>query len=561
MEKAGRGARASPARDHHRHGRQVRRSRRFLQVPQRGARPRRDPRAQQGQHPLRGFGDDREGRRRRAPERRGCDTCSRRVRQARRGRHDEGDPVRAREQGAVSRHMPGHAACGDRVCAQRRRPRGGEQHGIRPRHSAPRDRARDRVAGPRRPDRAPRRKVRSGRDDAPGGSGCRARAREPRAQSLRHGRDQRAPPPPLRGQQPVRAAIEGQGLARFRPYPARATVRDDRVAFASLADRLPVPSRVYVDATYRPSAFRCFRRSRASIPGEQDQDCHRGMKLCGFEAGLDKPLFLIAGPCVVESRQMALDTASALKEICQQLDVPFIYKSSYDKANRSSGKSYRGLGMDKGLEILAEVKKKVGVPVLTDVHDKEDVAEVAAAVDVLQTPAFLCRQTDFIHVVATAGRPVNIKKGQFLSPAEMKNVVEKAREASGKDNILVSERGASFGYNNLVSDMRSLAIMRETGCPVVFDATHSVQLPGGQGISSGGQREFVPVLARAAVASGIAGVFMETHPDPDKALSDGPNAWPLDRMKELLATLKELDALVKRGRFAEQKLKTRKKGA
>ena len=284
------------------------------------------------------------------------------------------------------------------------------------------------------------------------------------------------------------------------------------------------------------------------------------MKLCGFEVGLDKPLFLIAGPCVVESRQMALDTASALKEICKELDVPFIYKSSYDKANRSSGKSYRGLGMDKGLEILAEVKKKTGVPVLTDVHDKEDIAEVAAAVDVLQTPAFLCRQTDFIHVVAAAGRPVNIKKGQFLSPAEMKNVVDKAREASGKDNILVCERGASFGYNNLVSDMRSLAIMRETGCPVVFDATHSVQLPGGQGISSGGQREFVPVLARAAVASGIAGVFMETHPDPDKALSDGPIAWPLDRMKELLTTLKELDTLVKRGRFAEQDLKTQKKG-
>ena len=284
------------------------------------------------------------------------------------------------------------------------------------------------------------------------------------------------------------------------------------------------------------------------------------MKLCGFDAGLDQPLFLIAGPCVVESRQMAIDTAESLKEITASLGIPFIYKSSYDKANRSSGKSYRGLGMDKGLEILAEVKRKVGVPVLTDVHDKEDVAEVAAAVDVLQTPAFLCRQTDFIHLVAAAGRPVNIKKGQFLSPAEMKNVVEKAREASGKDNILVCERGASFGYNNLVSDMRSLAIMRETGCPVVFDATHSVQLPGGQGSSSGGQREFVPVLARAAVASGIAGVFMETHPDPDKALSDGPNAWPLDRMKELLATLKELDALVKRGRFAEQNLKTRNKG-
>jgi len=282
------------------------------------------------------------------------------------------------------------------------------------------------------------------------------------------------------------------------------------------------------------------------------------VKLCGFEAGLDQALFLIAGPCVVESRQMAIDTAESLKEITASLGIPFIYKSSYDKANRSSGKSYRGLGMEKGLEILAEVRKKVGVPVLTDVHDKDDIAEVAATVDVLQTPAFLCRQTDFIHAVAASGKPVNIKKGQFLSPGEMKNVVDKAREASGKDTIMVCERGASFGYNNLISDMRSLAIMRETGCPVVFDATHSVQLPGGQGTSSGGQREFVPVLARAAVASGVAGVFMETHPDPDKALSDGPNAWPLDRMKELLTILKELDALVKRGGFAE--LKTQNKG-
>jgi 2-dehydro-3-deoxyphosphooctonate aldolase (KDO 8-P synthase) len=284
------------------------------------------------------------------------------------------------------------------------------------------------------------------------------------------------------------------------------------------------------------------------------------MKLCGFQAGLDSPLFLIAGPCVVESRQLALDTAATLKDICAEAGVPFIYKSSYDKANRSSGKSFRGLGMDKGLEILEDVKKKLGVPVLTDVHDKEDVPAVAAAVDVLQTPAFLCRQTDFIHAVAAAGRPVNIKKGQFLSPGEMKNVVEKAREASGQDNILVCERGASFGYNNLVSDMRSLAIMRETGCPVVFDATHSVQLPGGRGASSGGQREFVPVLARAAVASGIAGIFMETHPDPDHAPSDGPNAWPLARMKELLRTLKDLDALVKKQGLAERKMETQKKG-
>ena len=283
------------------------------------------------------------------------------------------------------------------------------------------------------------------------------------------------------------------------------------------------------------------------------------MKLCGFQAGLDNPLFLIAGPCVIESRQLALDTAAALKEICTEMEVPFIYKSSYDKANRSSGKSFRGLGMDKGLEILAEVKRACGVPVLTDVHEKEDVAEVSATVDVLQTPAFLCRQTDFIHAVAAGGKPVNIKKGQFLSPGEMKNVVEKAREASGKDNILVCERGSAFGYNYLVTDMRPLAIMRETGCPVVFDATHSVQLPGGQGSSSGGQREFVPVLARAAVASGIAGIFMETHPDPERAPSDGPNAWPLDHMKELLRTLKELDTLVKRRGFAEQTLEMQKK--
>jgi 2-dehydro-3-deoxyphosphooctonate aldolase (KDO 8-P synthase) len=235
----------------------------------------------------------------------------------------------------------------------------------------------------------------------------------------------------------------------------------------------------------------------------------------------------------------------------KELGIPFIFKSSYDKANRSSGKSFRGPGMEKGLEILGKVKKTLGVPVLTDVHTEDEVQEVARVVDVLQTPAFLCRQTDFIHAVARAGRPVNIKKGQFLAPSDMKNVVDKAREASGADNIMVCERGASFGYNNLVSDMRSLAIMRDTGCPVVFDATHSVQLPGGQGTSSGGQREFVPVLARAAVATGVAGVFMETHPDPAKALSDGPNAWPLQRMRELLATLKELDALVKRRGFAE----------
>ena len=276
------------------------------------------------------------------------------------------------------------------------------------------------------------------------------------------------------------------------------------------------------------------------------------MKLCGFEAGLDQPFFLIAGPCVVESREMAMDTAGILREITSALGIPFIYKSSYDKANRSSSKSFRGLGMDKGLDILADVKKQIGVPVLTDVHEIDEIDAVAAVVDVLQTPAFLCRQTDFIHAVAKCGKPVNIKKGQFLAPHDMKNVVDKAREASGSDNIMVCERGVSFGYNNLVSDMRSLAIMRETGCPVVFDATHSVQLPGGQGTKSGGQREFVPVLARAAIATGVAGLFMETHPNPEKALSDGPNAWPLPRMRALLATLKELDRLVKNHGFAEQ---------
>jgi len=278
------------------------------------------------------------------------------------------------------------------------------------------------------------------------------------------------------------------------------------------------------------------------------------MKLCGFEVGPDKPLFLMAGPCVVESREMAMETAGLLKEITAALGIPFIYKSSYDKANRSSSKSFRGLGIATGLKILSEVKAQIGVPVVTDVHDTPEIAEAAAVVDVLQTPAFLCRQTNFIQAVASAGRPVNIKKGQFLSPWDMQNVVDKAREASNADNIMVCERGVSFGYNTLVSDMRGLAVMRATGCPVVFDATHSVQQPGGQGDKSGGQREFVPVLARAAVAAGISGLFMETHPDPAKALSDGPNAWPLDRMRELLETLLELDAVVKKRPYAERDL-------
>jgi 2-dehydro-3-deoxyphosphooctonate aldolase (KDO 8-P synthase) len=280
------------------------------------------------------------------------------------------------------------------------------------------------------------------------------------------------------------------------------------------------------------------------------------MKLCGFDAGLDRPFFLIAGPCVVESEQLQMDVAGRLKEITASLGIPFIFKSSYDKANRSSGTSFRGPGMDRGLEILAKVRRELKLPVLTDVHSEAEVSAVAAVVDVLQTPAFLCRQTDFIRAVAQSGKPVNIKKGQFLAPHDMKNVIDKARAAAREkglndDAFLACERGASFGYNNLVSDMRSLAIMRETGAPVVFDATHSVQLPGGQGTSSGGQREFVPVLARAAVAVGIAGLFMETHPDPAKALSDGPNAVPLARMRALLETLVELDRVTKKNGFLE----------
>ena len=277
------------------------------------------------------------------------------------------------------------------------------------------------------------------------------------------------------------------------------------------------------------------------------------MKLCNFNVGLDQPLFVIAGPCVIESEQMAMDTAGQLKEMCAALNIPFIYKSSFDKANRSSTKSFRGLGLAEGLRILSEVKKKIGVAVLTDVHEDTPLNEVAAVVDVLQTPAFLCRQTNFIQNVARTGKPVNIKKGQFLAPGDMQNVVDKAR-ATGNEQIMVCERGVSFGYNTLISDMRGLAIMRGTGCPVVFDATHSVQQPGGQGDRSGGQREFVPVLARAAVAVGIAGVFAETHPNPECALSDGPNAWPLALMRELLETLQEIDALVKQRGFIENKL-------
>jgi 2-dehydro-3-deoxyphosphooctonate aldolase (KDO 8-P synthase) len=274
------------------------------------------------------------------------------------------------------------------------------------------------------------------------------------------------------------------------------------------------------------------------------------MKLCSFDAGLAHPLFLIAGPCVIESEQLALDTAGSLKALTDELSVPFVYKSSFDKANRSSHASFRGPGLEQGLRILSEVRRQIGVPVLTDVHEDTPLDEVGSVVDVLQTPAFLCRQTNYIQNVAAQGLPVNIKKGQFLAPWDMKHVVDKARE-TGNQQLMVCERGVSFGYNNLVSDMRSLAVMRDTGCPVVFDATHSVQLPGGQGAASGGQREFVPVLARAAVAAGVAGLFMETHPDPARALSDGPNAWPLSRMKALLETLTEIDRVAKRVPFAE----------
>jgi len=277
------------------------------------------------------------------------------------------------------------------------------------------------------------------------------------------------------------------------------------------------------------------------------------MKLCDFDIGLNKPFFLIAGPCVIESEQLVLDTAGKLKEITTELGIPFIFKSSFDKANRSSSESYRGTGLEKGLQILAKVKSEIGVPILTDVHEDTPLDEVASVVDVLQTPAFLCRQTNFIQAVARTGKPVNIKKGQFLAPWDMKNVVDKAR-AAGNENIMVCERGVSFGYNNLVSDMRSLAVMRDTDCPVVFDATHSVQLPGGQGTKSGGQREMVPVLARAAVAVGISGLFMETHPNPDEALSDGPNSWPLNKMFDLLANLQQIDQVTKRTEYIENTL-------
>src|SRR5579862_8820951 len=412
------------------------------------------------------------------------------------------------------------------------------------------------MAGPRRHDRTPRSAVRHGRHHAPGRAALRSRRGFTGQSRLRGHYGCRAPSPSLRGQQPLPAAARDgrtEGGRMGEECLGGGSVRDDRVVRSSVVFRLPVSPGIHLESAARPPALRRLRQGCAGAPrgpGRRSA-CARAtrrltpMRLCGFEVGLAQPLFLIAGPCVVESRQLQIDVAGTLREMCAELAVPFIFKSSYDKANRSSSTSFRGLGMEEGLRILGEVKRQVGVPVLTDVHSEDEVADVASVVDVLQTPAFLCRQTDFIHAVAAAGKPVNIKKGQFLAPEDMANVVAKAREASGQDNILVCERGASFGYHNLVSDMRSLAIMRRTGCPVVFDATHSVQLPGGQGTTSGGQREFVPVLARAAVAVGVAGLFMETHPNPAVALSDGPNAWPLDKMEELLFSLKEIDVVVK----------------
>ena len=326
-----------------------------------------------------------------------------------------------------------------------------------------------------------------------------------------------------------------------------------RIALASLVRGEPISSGIHVDAARWASPVHGLRSGGPRVPRCPAARARDRMRLASFEVGPDRPFFLIAGPCVIESEGLVLDVAGRLKEITGRLGIPFIFKASFDKANRSSRASFRGPGIDAGLKALSHVREQIGVPVLTDVHEDTPLAEVAAVVDVLQTPAFLCRQTNFIVAAASQGKPVNIKKGQFLSPWEMQNVVDKAR-STGNAQIMVCERGFSFGYNNLVSDMRSLAIMRGTGCPVVFDATHSVQLPGGKGDVSGGQREFVPVLARAAVAAGVAGIFMETHPDPAKALSDGPNAWPLDRMASLLATLKELDSAVKKQPFEESLL-------
>src|ERR1019366_3028148 len=451
---------------------------------------------------------------------------------------------------SVSRHLPRHAGGDDRVRAAQGRIERREQHRARSTRRAPGDRPHRRVGRPRRLGAEAHRAVRPRRHDAPGRAKLRREAGHAGARDLRQ-RRHRAASPPLRGQRELPRPPDRGRPRDLGHHATRQADRDRRVAAKrpSLVRRGAVPPRVQVDPLGRPPALQVLHPRRARTSGGTKREGGR-LKLCGFEAGLEHPLFLIAGPCVVESEQLQMDVAGKLKEIASVLSLPFIFKSSYDKANRSSGASFRGPGMHKGLEILAKVKREIGVPVLTDVHREDEIEAAAATVDVLQTPAFLCRQTDFIRAVAQSGKPVNIKKGQFLAPHDMTNVIDKARAAAlekglSEDRFLACERGASFGYNNLVSDMRSLSIMRETGAPVVFDATHSVQLPGGQGTSSGGQREFVPVLARAAVAVGVAGIFMETHPDPAKALSDGPNAVPLRYMRALLEQLAEIDRVVK----------------
>ena len=449
----------------------------------------------------------------------------------------------------VSRHLLGDAAGDHRILAQRARPEERQQHRIRPRHESSGDRPDHGVAGSGARPAGARREVRLGRQHAPGRAGGAPAAGLAGARAVRQGFDLREAPAPLRVQQPLPRRTGGGRLDVFRIL-GRRPGRVHRTQEPPLVRGQPVPSGIHLDAARRASAVHRIHSRRARIPrgsAARPRDC---MRLASFEVGPDRPLFLIAGPCVIESEALVLEVAGRLREMTSTLGIPFIFKASFDKANRSSRASFRGPGIEAGLKALAQVRKQIGVPVLTDVHEDTPLAEVAEVVDVLQTPAFLCRQTNFIIGVSAQQKPVNIKKGQFLSPWEMQNVVDKAR-STGNAQIMVCERGFSFGYNNLVSDMRSLAVMRSTGCPVVFDATHSVQLPGGRATLSGGQREFVPVLARAAVAAGIAGLFMETHPDPAKALSDGPNAWPLDRMPSLLYTLKELDLAVKKQPFEE----------
>src|SRR5216110_3314105 len=470
-------------------------------------------------------------------------------------RHRGGDPggaPRAREQHPLPRHLLRHADGRHRVRAPRVRPRARQHDRGGSQHAASGDRSHGHAARPHA----------EGRDDAPGSLSRRARGRLAGAQALQSPEDLRAPPPPLRGEQRLsRAAREGRARA-LRRLPRRHAGRDDRTPRPSLVRREPVSPRAQVAADGVPPALQGLHQGGPPGPRPPARGAAarrleggealvaRGVRVGTVTVGGGAPLALIAGPCVIESRDAALRHAERVREIAARAGMPVIYKSSFDKANRTSLDGFRGMGMEEGLAVLAEVRRETGLAVLTDVHEKEQVAAVAAVVDVLQTPAFLCRQTDFIVAVAAAGKPVNLKKGQFLSPGEMERVVEKAR-STGNQDLLVTERGFAFGYNNLVADLRSLPILAATGCPVVFDATHSVQQPGGMGTSSGGQSQYVPVLARAAVAAGVAGVFMETHPDPSTALSDGPNMWPLARMEELLTTLIQIDAVVKQTPFAE----------